>query len=108
MKWNLKEIMVRAWRIWRENDGLSFGECLHRSWISAKAREENEARILAAKAEAGVYEETNTWSGWKALGREVIHGSKCLFGCDLIWGSRGDGATYKARFFGWSQTQEAV
>ena len=50
-------------------------------------------------------EETNTWSGWKALDYEVIHGSKALFGCDLIWGSKGDGKTYKARFFGQSQVQ---
>ena len=45
-------------------------------------------------------------SGWKAAGREVIHGSKALFGWDLIWGSRGGGAIYKARFFGISQTAE--
>jgi len=46
------------------------------------------------------------WSGWKKLGYEVIHGSKALFGADLIWGSRGDGKIYKARFFGKSQVQE--
>lgn len=34
---------------------------------------------------------------------EVIHGSKALFGVDLIWSSRGDGKIYKARFFGRSQ-----
>lgn len=43
--------------------------------------------------------------GGKKLGYEVIHGSKALFGCELIWGSRGDGAIYKARFFGRSQVQ---
>lgn len=36
---------------------------------------------------------------------EVAHGSKALFGVTLIWGSRGDGAIYKARFFGRSQVQ---
>lgn len=104
---NLREIMLRAWRLYRDNGGeLSFAEALHRSWISAKAEPINAARIEAAKAEAGIEEETRTWSGWKAAGREVMHGSKALFGCDLIWGSRGDGATYKARFFGISQTAE--
>ncbi|MBP3468158.1 MAG: hypothetical protein J6K26_01405 [Lachnospiraceae bacterium] len=39
-------------------------------------------------------------AAWKQLGYEVIHGSKALFGAELIWGSRGDGAIYKARFFG--------
>lgn len=104
---NLREIMMRAWRLYRDNGGeITFPEALHRSWISAKAEPINAARIEAAKQEAGVEEEARTWSGWKAAGREVIHGSKALFGCDLIWGSRGDGATYKARFFGISQTAE--
>lgn len=104
---NLKEIMLRAWRLYRNNGGeLTFAECLHRSWISAKAEPINAERIEAAKMEAGISEEVQTWSGWKEVGREVIHGSKALFGCDLIWGSRGDGAIYKARFFGISQTAE--
>lgn len=106
---NLKEIMLRAWRVFRDNAGeITFGEALHRSWVSAKAEPINAARIEAAKAEAGIEEETRTWKGWKDVGREVIHGSKALFGCDLIWGSRGDGATYKARFFGISQTAEIM
>lgn len=104
---NLKEIMLRAWRLYRDNGGeITFPEALHRSWISAKAEPINAARIEAAKAEAGIEEEARTWSGWKAAGREVMHGSKALFGVDLIWGSRGDGAIYKARFFGISQTAE--
>lgn len=104
---NLREIMLRAWRLYRDNGGeLTFAECLHRSWISAKAEPINAERIEAAKQEAGIEEEARTWSGWKAAGREVIHGSKALFGVDLIWGSRGDGAIYKARFFGLSQTAE--
>ena len=101
MKYDLRKIMLRAWRLYRENKELSFGECLHRAWLSAKAEEVNAKRIEAAKATAGVEEETNTWSGWKKLGYEVIHGSKAL-----IWGSRGDGKVYKARFFGRSQVQE--
>lgn len=104
MRFNLREIMLRAWRLFREDEGITFAEALHRSWISAKAEPVNAARIEAAKAETGIQEETRTWKGWKDAGREVIHGSKALFGCDLIWGSRGDGATYKARFFGISQT----
>ena len=104
-KFNLRAIMTRAWKIFRKASDLAFGECLHRAWLSAKALEVNEARIKQAKAAAGIEEETNTWAGWKQLGYEVIHGSKALFGCDLIWGSKGDGATYKARFFGASQVQ---
>lgn len=106
MKYNLKRIMLRAWKNYRKDRSISFGECLHRAWVSAKAEEINAKRIEAAKAAAGVQEETNTWNVWKQLGYEVIHGSKALFGVDLIWGSKGDGAVYKARFFGWSQVQE--
>lgn len=72
---------------------VSFSEALHRAWISAKAEPINAARIAEAKAEAGISEQTETWAGWKALGFEAIHGSK------------GDGAIYKARFFGASQVQ---
>ena len=104
MKWNLSEIMSRAWRIFRKLE-ISFAEALHRAWISAKAQPVNAERIEAAKAAAGITEEVNTWSGWRDAGFEVQHGSKALFGVDLIYGSKGDGAIYKARFFGASQVQ---
>lgn len=107
MKYNLSSIMKLAWRIFKKH-AVSFAEALHRAWLSAKAEPVNVARIDAAKAAAGVTEAVNTWAGWRALGYEVIHGSKALFGCDLIWGSKGDGATYKARFFGESQVAEVV
>ena len=102
MKYDLKAIMNRAWKLFRKG-GLMFAEALHRAWLSAKAEPINAARIDAARAEAGISETVNTWAGWKELGFEVIHGMKALFGVDLIWGSRGDGAVYKARFFGASQ-----
>ena len=106
MKYNLHNIMTAAWRIYRKaavKTAISFAEALHRAWLSAKAEPINAARIEAAKAAAGVTEPTNTWSGWKALGYEVVHESKRLFQCDLIWGSKGDGAIYRASFFGQSQ-----
>lgn len=103
-KYNLSKIMKNAWTIFRKY-AVSFGEALHRAWISAKAADENERRIREAKAAAGIIEQTETWSGWQQLGYEVIHGSKALFGTDLIYGSKGDGAIYKARFFGASQVQ---
>lgn len=107
MKFNLKAIMLRAWKNYRKTK-LSFCECLHRAWISAKAEGMNRKRIENAKATAGISEETNTWSGWKQLGYKVIHGGRALFGTELIWGSKGDGAVYKARFFGRSQVQAIV
>lgn len=104
MKYDLKAIMIRAWQNFRKG-GLTFAEALHRAWLSAKAQPINTARIEAAKAAAGIVERVATWSDWHKLGYEVIHGSKALFGVDLIYGSKGDGATYKARFFGASQVQ---
>ena len=104
MKYNLSKIMTKAWELFRKLE-ITFSEALHRAWVSAKAEPVNANRIEAAKAAAGIVEAVNTWAGWKALGFEVIHGSKALFGCDLIYGSKGDGAIYKARFFGASQVQ---
>ena len=102
MNYNLSKIMSQAWQLFRKL-GFSFSECLRRAWASAKAEPVNAARIAAAKAAAGVQEDVNTWAGWQRMGYEVKHGSKALFGVDLIWATRGAGAVYKARFFGASQ-----
>ena len=104
MKYNLSQIMKKAWELFRKGK-VTFAGALHRAWLAAKPVTINQKRIEDAKAAAGVDEETNTWSEWKKIGYEVIHGSKALFGADLIWGSRGNGAIYKARFFGRSQVQ---
>ena len=104
MKYDLRAIMLRAWKNYRKG-GMTFGEALHRAWLSEKAQDVNQQRVEAAKEAAGIREEVNTWYGWKLLGFEVIHGMKALFGVDLIHGSKGDGAIYKARFFGVSQVQ---
>lgn len=103
MKYDLIVIMTRAWAIFRKA-AVSFAEALHRAWLSAKAEPINATRIAAVAYAAGISEAVNTWAGWRALGREVIHGSKCLFQAVLIYGSHGDGATYTGSFFGESQT----
>lgn len=102
---NKKAIMTMAWELFRSGKGLSFSESLHRAWLTAKAAPINEARIAEAKAMAGITEETDTWYGWKTRGFVVRHGEHNVFGCDLIWGARGDGAVYKARFFTASQVE---
>lgn len=105
MKYNLSKIMLKAWKIYRKTKNIRFAKALHRAWLSAKAEEINAKRIECAKQDAGITEETNTFAKWKELGYKVVHGSKALFGCSLIWGSRGDGAEYKASFFGKSQVE---
>lgn len=104
MKYDLRAIMLRAWRLYREGKG-SFAECLHCAWISEKAAPVNAARIAEAQAAAGITEQCNTWAGWKKAGYMVKHGSKALFQAILIHGSKGDNATYTASFFSASQVQ---
>lgn len=104
MKYNLSEIMHKAWKLYRKGVA-AFAECLHRAWASAKAQPVNDKRIAEAQNAAGVTEQVNTWAGWKAAGYEVVHGSKSLFQTVLIHASKGDTATYRASFFGRSQVQ---
>ena len=65
-------IMLKAWEIYRKYN-IKFSEALHRAWLSAKAEEVNAKRIEVSKKALGITEDTNTWSGWKKLGYEVIH-----------------------------------
>ena len=106
-KYDLRRIMTRAWELFRKL-GISFSEALHRSWLSEKAKPENAARIELAKAAAGITEEVMTWAAWRELGWTVKHGSKALFQCELIHGSKGEGAIYRASFFGKSQCELAT
>mgnify|MGYP000641638599 FL=1 len=104
MKYNLSEIMHKAWKLYRKGKA-AFAECLHRAWNSAKAAPINAQRIHEAQQGAGVAEPVNTWTGWKTAGFEVLHGAKALFQVILIHSSNGNGQTYRASFFGASQVK---
>ena len=104
MKFNLSAIMSHAWRIFRKSK-TTFAEALHRAWQAAKTAPANEQRVNDAKAAAGITEETHSWAGWKALGFEVVHGSKCLFQAVVVDAAKGDGKTRVKSFFGASQVQ---
>ena len=104
MKYNLSEIMNKAWKLYRKGVG-SFAEALHRAWSSAKAEPITAQRINDAQQTAGIKEECRTWADWKKQGREVLHGAKAAFQVLLIYASKGDGQTYKASFFPASMTQ---
>ena len=105
MKYNLSKIMLKAWKVYRKTKDISFAEALHRAWLSAKAEEINAKRIEDAKHAAGITEETNTFAKWKELGYKVKlvhqHYSDVLLSGKLS----GDGAEYKASFFGKSQVE---
>ena len=104
MKYNLSEIMHKAWKLYRKGVG-SFAEALHRAWSSAKAEPINAQRIEEAQQTAGIEEECRTWADWKKQGREVLHGARAAFQVLLIYASKGDGQTYRASFFPASVTQ---
>ena len=96
MKYNRKSIMAAAWKIFRKGVH-SFAVALRMAWANAKAH-------IAAKAEAGITEETHTWSGWKELGYEVIHESKALYKA-IITDPATKSGTRVTCYFGASQVQ---
>ena len=70
-RYNLSSIMKAAWAIFRKGV-QSFAVALRMAWENAKTHN-------AAKAAAGINEESHTWAGWRNLGFEVIHESKALY-----------------------------
>ena len=70
-QYNHSSIMSAAWRIFRKGV-QSFAVALRMAWANTKTHN-------AAKAAAGITEETHTWAGWRDLGYEVIHESKALY-----------------------------
>ncbi len=95
-KYNLSGIMRAAWRFFRKGVS-SFSLALRMAWANAKTQN-------AAKAAAEITEETHTWYGWKELGYEVIHESKCLYQAVLSDPATKSG-TRRTSYFGLSQVQ---
>lgn len=95
-KYDLSSIMSAAWRIFRKGV-QSFAAALRMAWANAKTHN-------AAKAEAGIGEETHTWAGWRDLGYEVIHESKALYRAILNDPATKSG-TRVTYYFGASQVQ---
>lgn len=95
-KYSLSSIMKAAWRFFRK--GIpSFSLALRMAWANAKTQN-------AAKAAAEITEETHTWYGWKELGYEVVHESKCLYQAVLTDPATKSG-TRRTSYFGLSQVQ---
>ena len=95
-KYNLSGIMRAAWGFFRKGV-YSFSLALRMAWANAKAAN-------TAKAAAEITEETHTWYGWKELGYEVIHESKCLYQAVLSDPATKSG-TRRTSYFGLSQVQ---
>lgn len=95
-RYDLSNIMTAAWRIFRKGVS-SFAVALRMAWANAKAHN-------AAKEAAGITEECHTWAGWKELGYEVCHESKCLYRAILIDPATKSGMRTTC-YFGASQVQ---
>ncbi|MGM9590196.1 MAG: hypothetical protein ACI3V0_08510 [Faecousia sp.] len=95
-KYNLSSIMKDAWGIFRKGVA-SFAVALRMAWANAKAHN-------AAKAAAGITEETHTWYGWKELGYEVRHESKALYQAVIADPATKSG-TRRTSYFGMSQVK---
>ena len=96
MKYNRAKIMSAAWKIFHKGV-QTFAQALRMAWANAKAHN-------AAKAAAGIEEETHTWAGWRDLGYEVIHESKALYRAILSDPSTKKG-TRVTCYFGASQVR---
>lgn len=106
MKYNMSSIMTKAWAIFRKctaKVAISFSEALRRAWAAAKVAPINAARIEAARIGAGIDEAIDTWSHWRELGCEVVHGSHAVLKVVLDAPSKGIGKTFIASFFAASQ-----
>ena len=97
MTYNLSSLMYNAWRYVRKG-GISIAEAMRIAWANEKA-------CVAAKAAAGITEETHTWAGWKEHGYEVIHESVALFQVVTVDPTKKKGSLCKS-FFGASQVHE--
>lgn len=95
-KYNLSGIMRAAWGFFRKGVS-SFSLALRMAWANAKTQN-------AAKEAAKITEETHTWYGWKELGYEVTHESKCLYQAVLSDPATKSG-TRRTSYFGLSQVQ---
>ena len=95
-KYDLSSIMRAAWSIFRKGVA-SFSAALKMAWANAKTHN-------TVKESAGVTEETHTWYGWKELGYEVTHESRCLYQAILADPSTKSG-TRRTSYFGISQVQ---
>ena len=95
-KYDLHSIMRAAWKSFRKGVS-SFSLALRLAWANAKTKN-------TAKTAAEITEETHTWYGWKELGYEVVHKSKCLYQAVLTDPATKSG-TRRTSYFGLSQVQ---
>lgn len=96
MKYDKKEIMKKAWELFKANRyGHDFGICLRYAW--------KDAREVKALADANG--EIRTYKGWNFFGREVRHGEKNI-GQVIVFDPKTKTGTRTISFFKYEQTVE--
>lgn len=79
---DLSILMKKAWSLFRaaaKKSAITFGEALKLAWAWLKVQDHNKALVEATAEALGIEEEYNTWYGWQAMGRMVIHTSEAVF-----------------------------
>ena len=107
MKYNLSRLMRKAWSLYRQamkKTAITFSEALRKAWAWLKAQTANAAKVEAAANEAGIVEEYNTWAGWQAVGRMVMHTSEAVFKVEVTDPTTKKGTRVQSYFL-YSQTQ---
>lgn len=82
MKYDLSRLFKKAWSLYRQalkKGNANFGNALRAAWTWIRVQASNAALVEGAAQAAGIVEEFHTWSGWRALGRMVIHTSGAAF-----------------------------
>lgn len=84
-KYDLSKLFRKAWALYRaamKKGTTTFGEALKKAWQWIRVQDANKAIIEAAQQAAGYGDIVcNTWAGWQALGRMVMHTSEAVFQC---------------------------
>lgn len=108
-KYNLSTLMKKAWSLFRaaaKKSAITFGEALKLAWAWLKVQDHNKALVAATAEALGIEEEYNTWYGWQAMGRMVIHTSTAAFQCLLTDPTTKNGTRVQSYFL-YSDTQVA-
>ena len=110
MKYNLSKLMKKAWSLFRQamkKAAITFSEALSMAWKWIKVQAGNAIKVEEAAEAAGFADEVvNTWAGWQALGRMVIHTSEAVFKVEVDDPTTKKGTRIQS-FFTYEQTQPA-
>lgn len=95
MKYNRRNVMTKAHKLFRDGRYGTFANCLTLAWADEKA-------VVAVREQFG---EVRTWFGWTTVGREVWHGEHAVVKV-IVNDPTTKTGTRKLPFFTFEQTCE--